>query len=277
MRELFRMAIAAATVMDEKGNPENLHQLRVNLRSMRSYLSLMKGVFTPQRQKGLADELGAPAKATNRLRDLDVMLIKFENYKMELGHLSPASLKELQKALENERAREYRQTAAALEEMKALEMLKSYSAQLEAPFFDGPRRERPLKAEVLKRIGGLLEKLSSKESLLKTTITDRELHRLRITIKKLRYLLALFSPILNDESLLKKTKHRQDLLGDYVDLTVEQKLLQSLPTAPEAAQPLATHLAARQKRLALMITDEVGSFLNLLTTKEERERLVGGL
>lgn len=277
LKELFRRAIAAGTAIDEESDPEELHRFRVSLRSIRSYLSLMKGVFNKKRQKGLAAELGAPAKTTNRLRDLDVMLIKFEGYKAELNHLSAASLKELQKVLEQERTLEFHKTAAALEEMKALKLIEGYAGQLELSYFDGPRCERNLKSEVVKRIGSLLKRVSANRSIHQDKPEDGELHKLRISIKKLRYLLALFSPILNGESLLKKTKHWQDLLGDYVDLSVEQKLLHSLPSSLEAAQPLAAHLASRQQILALMIADEVGSFLDLLTTKEERERLVGAL
>jgi len=73
-------------------------------------------------------------------------------------------------------------------------------------------------------------KIVKKIEALDKDFDDKKLHKIRISLKKIRYLLEEFQHIFGEnksEKMIKKGKKLQDLLGDYNDTVNQKTLLQN--------------------------------------------------
>lgn len=277
LKILYNRALSTKEGLAGDRDPEFLHQLRVSLRSIHSYISTMKGLYSSGRAAELKNGIKELARITNRLRDLDVFLIKFDSYSEELSTVPSGQLRALKAALAAERAIEYKKTVTALTEKRLYSQLEEWALQLETTPFDGPYRENSLSHEAAKRTEALIESLLKQAPLISESDpnSDKELHKLRITFKKLRYILTILNSLLKNDTLLRKTKRWQNLLGDYVDLPVELNILSQLSSGTEEAGAGLTELLIKRVRLVkLVLLDEIREFLSTIGKKEERRELI---
>jgi len=99
-----------------------------------------------------------------------------------------------------------------------------------------------------RRIWKLYRRFLHQGSAITAGSADAELHRLRITGKKLRYLVEFFRelyPLSEIDVLVKAMKGIQDYLGEYQDCTIQQARLSELDRqmASEGDMPPETHAA----------------------------------
>lgn len=232
LRELLRTMQLNEPYVVEDVDIEFLHDYRVALRRTRSLLAQMKHVFPPddvQRFRQAFAELG---EQTNALRDLDVYLVRQNEYTRLLpAHLQPA-IAPLFDHLRRLRGEALAAVVAALTSPEHARLMAEWQAFLDQPSTDDPQASNALvpigvlaRQRLLKRYRGMAKQAAK----LARNASPQTLHALRIEGKKLRYLMEVFAslfPAKKVHALVDHLKHLQDILGDINDLTVQEAYLQ---------------------------------------------------
>ncbi|CAA6678486.1 MULTISPECIES: CHAD domain-containing protein [unclassified Lentimonas] len=217
---------------------EYLHDYRVALRKLRSVVTLVKGAYSKEDTKQLKDVFGQLARATNRLRDLDVYLLNEAVYREEIPACLSPGLDRLFKDFRLERRRVIRSIQQHFQSPAYLKQIAAQQSWLSAAEQStGARSTLPIEKvaskEILKHY-----KLIRKEGMAITPETpDEAVHELRIECKKLRYLLELFASLYGPADLkpiLKRLRGLQNVLGDFNDYSVQtESMLEYLNSAKQ--------------------------------------------
>ncbi|MDE2888842.1 MAG: CHAD domain-containing protein [Gemmatimonadota bacterium] len=240
---LFRKIRRNEAGIKEDVDTEFLHDFRVGVRRTRSALSQIKSVLPEVPLGRFRKDFSYLGKLTNRLRDLDVTLLKEDAYRSLLpGYLRPR-LDPLFESLRAERTGEHRRLAAALDGDRYQKIAADWTAFLEGPpDADSPdNAEAPAIALAQRFIGKRYGRVIELGAGIETSTPDAELHRLRIECKKLRYLLEFFTSLFPSGEIrliVEHLKNLQDNLGDFNDLSVQQEDLKSYL---EVSSPARTH------------------------------------
>lgn len=209
---------------------EFLHDFRIAVRRTRSLLSLMKKILPPDQRVYFQAEFRWLGSVTGPLRDIDVYLLEKDDYL----ELLPPSLRNGMHTffdqLQIKRVTEVKKLQAHLQSERYQTLLKDWRFFLEdhaSPLFAGSRAESCrdyADRMILKRFRSFLRQGDK----IDAATPDAQLHDLRIRGKKFRYLLEFFKTFYDEEqmtSFLKFMKQLQDNLGDFNDLSVQQKML----------------------------------------------------
>lgn len=217
---------------------EFLHDYRVQIRKIRSVLSLFKGVYEDAQTAELKARFSALAAPTGRLRDLDVYLLTKPHYSQLLPESLQPGLDALFKVFGRHRAEEQKALAQHLRstaykrEITALEKLFKRAQNLK-PGIYANQSAQDYAAE---RIWQHYRKVRKAAESIGPDTPDAEIHELRIRCKKLRYLMEFFAPVFPKaalNTLLKALKRLQEHLGLFNDYSVQQEKLQAFLSAPE--------------------------------------------
>ncbi len=229
---------------------EFLHDFRVSVRRTRSALSQIKGVFPAESVARFRRDFAYIGKLTNRLRDLDVYLLKQHHYRAMLSeHLRPG-LHPLFEYLQSERRTELKKLVSALNGARYKKILSDWKAFLQSPETgceEAKNSGRPAIALARKFIRKRHHKVRVAGANIGETTPDAELHKLRIECKKLRYLLEFFASLFPEneiKQIVDQLKKLQDNLGDFNDLSVQQAQLkayleETIPGNPETLRSAA--------------------------------------
>lgn len=236
-------------------DPEELHDLRVAVRRTRSAVGEFRKLFPPGPLEHFRGEFRWLGEVTGPVRDLDVYLEKLPGYQALLPDDAAGALAPFRRFLQHQRQLERRRLVRRLDSPRLKRLLADWRVFLET---GGPdpwpeHASRPTVEVVRKRIWKLYRCFSSQGKAITAASPDHDLHRLRITGKKLRYLVEFFRecyPPAEVAVLVRAMKAIQDFLGDYQDCTVQQARLTELDRqmAAEGALPPETHAA-----LALLV------------------------
>jgi CHAD domain-containing protein len=203
---------------------EFLHDYRVACRRMRSALSLVKKIIDGETQQQLVTDLKWLGKFSGPLRDLDVYLLREDEYKA----LTPKSfsISEVHSIFVNIKKRRriaLKNMINMLQSAEYAELKKRWSVF----FRDYPKHilnNQPVyelaKLLIYKRFTRVMK---DGAKLTKQTPDDK-FHDLRIECKKLRYLLGFFSSLFPEKQIqlaIKHLKKIQDNLGEFNDLSVQ--------------------------------------------------------
>jgi CHAD domain-containing protein len=207
--EKSKALLELARTLPERPSPTAIHDLRVTARRIQVMFRLLpKRASFSESSMMFALVLKSILKATSQLRDLDTLMETLEPYRAEL----PA---EVFLSLENERSDSAARAKAAMEVLA-----EAPSSDLDTSEIRGKRLSRRLRKRVRKhgrRAAELLGEVLEDESKVK------DLHALRIEVKKLRYLLELGSKIPPELPVMTKW---QDSLGAVHDLDVAMDYIQ---------------------------------------------------
>jgi CHAD domain-containing protein len=200
----------------ESHDSDGLHQFRVGLRRLRSALSVF-GKELPE-MRVLNDRAKAISCAAGPARDFDVFLD--ELFEPALGHLGHQSGFEILRS----RAKRSRERAwlAAIDEINSAEFLAfqdDVAAVASAKLWAGNGKQ-PLSIAAPRVMNDLFHRAIKRGKRLKQKApADR--HRLRITLKKLRYTSEFFAPLYRAKAVghfLEPLKELQDRLGHLNDV-----------------------------------------------------------
>jgi CHAD domain-containing protein len=209
---------------------EFVHDFRVAIRRTRSALSQIKGVFSKDIRNRFKADFAVLQKASNHLRDLDVYLLNKQKYQHMLPeHLRPG-LESLFRHVQTERRAEHKKLVKTISANSYSKLIESWDTFL---FSAGEQTEaknsnKPIIKLARKFIVNAYNLVIDAGNKITNDSPTSEMHRLRIECKKLRYLLEFFSSLFPEEEislLIRQLKKLQDNLGDYNDLSVQQKSL----------------------------------------------------
>lgn len=190
--------------VEEALSPETIHDMRVASRRLREALKTFKKIF-PARVRKIQKELRKLGGLLGEKRDLDV----FSEF--ILRTVTPASKLVRQMAKSEKDIQSTLQSKWYASLMGALEQLK------------------PAKGDILKvsrkQMQKALNRVLEIAPLIDAKAADKTLHKLRISIKKLRYVCEFFAPLFSLGAFIEKTKGIQDVLGEYQDALTGISLL----------------------------------------------------
>ncbi len=214
---------------------EFLHDFRVASRRARSAVGQMKGVFAEPTRQRLKQDLASLGAMTNRVRDLDVYLLRQVDYRNKLpAHLQEA-IEPLCDLLQRDRKQAFRSLTRKLRAKTYANLMTRWEAFLdtECPESNSeiaPNAARPIFKIAQKRLSKTSWRVVEAGNLLLAHMDDKHLHQLRIDCKKLRYLLEFFASLFPQPAIdpvLKRLRKLQDELGDFNDCCVQQETLEA--------------------------------------------------
>ncbi len=235
------------------GDPENLHQHRVAARRTRAFLRAARGYVDPEWQRPLARALRALGDVTGPLRDLDVLL---EHVRGEVRGLDDAD-RPGGEALVAKLESELPPARLAFVDVLEGDAYRLLLVRLHMP----PRLARGVEEVPLGRIArSEFARLARAVDRLGKSPDEREIHRLRIALKRARYAAELAAPGGKaGRRFLARARHVQDLLGEHQDAVVAEQRLRNaaVDDARTAAAFVAGRLAERQLGRRARVTEQL--------------------
>jgi len=225
-------------ILNEEGvkadtDTEFLHDYRVAIRRIRSALGQIKGIFPPEETARFRKAFTRVGQSTNTLRDLDVYLLKKEQYRALLpDHLSPgldALFEDLAAERKNQRRAVTRSLNRAAYKATVVQWREFLGSPAEYAEEEAPNAQQPVFPLACRFIFKRYQQIIRAGRKIEDDSPDEELHRLRISCKKLRYLLEFFASLFPEKDmarLIGQLKKLQDNLGDFNDLFVQQQYLE---------------------------------------------------
>jgi CHAD domain-containing protein len=245
-------------------NIENLHQFRVNIRKSRAFLKEFDFLFPNKEYTYFYDTLSHFATQTNHKRDLDV--IKERLQEVDRDH----------DIIQEDIAAQRKQEEQKIEEMLKSKMFENFfhtyqNALTKETLLTSYNTSGTIEDTARKVIEKLHLNIIKKIDDLEKGFSDKKLHKIRISLKKLRYLLEEFQHIFGEEKIEKmiaKGKKLQTLLGDFNDTVNQCNLLhnyfksqkKSISNTKELEHRLLEKTSKSQEKLLLQTKKKLHKF-----------------
>lgn len=227
-----------------------VHEMRKSIRRTFTCFKLFQSFFEPETLTQYKRGFRRLMQRLGYSRDLAVFRLKLANY----NTTSQAALDDLSAYWENQQIEIDAINKHYLNKPKPLELLQEYQVFTETPG-SGVLKKSPwapvklrhhLPILVYRRVAAVRafdDKVKSASA--------KQLHRLRIQFKDLRYSLEFFSPLLGPEIqlVLSSLKQSQEILGDLNDTLVALDLLQGVVGLEASADHYRAFQSDEQERL----------------------------
>ncbi len=228
---LLADAAAHRERLSQPDDPEALHDFRVAVRRLRSWLRVhgdMLGRAAPTRTHKWLSRI---AEATNHGRDAEVFIAWLESEKATLTARQRVGAAWLVRTLRDEKATAevevQAEVARDFERARVLlaERLSAYRVRMHV--HDGSR-EATFAGAMSVLVRSLAATLRRRLEAVRTVHDDNAAHRARIVGKRLRYVLEPIVPhVAEGSATLARLKRLQDALGDFHDTHVWQGVVAS--------------------------------------------------
>ncbi|MGD8310246.1 MAG: CHAD domain-containing protein [Chromatiales bacterium] len=230
---------------------EFLHDLRVATRRTRSALTQIKGVFDPKVVERFKDGFAWLGRITGPARDMDVYLLAFDEYRCSLPDEVRGDLNALHEFLLSHQRLEHRRLARRLGSARFRALLAGWRRFLESPSPDHPQAPsaaRPVRELADERIWKMYRRVRREGLAIGPDSPPGDLHELRKSCKKLRYLMEFFRSLYDDagvSELIRILKILLDNLGAFQDYHMQAESLRRFADrmVAEGDAPTATLLA----------------------------------
>ena len=246
LRECFAQVAENAVVCRAIDDPEGPHQLRVGLRRLRSALAVFKPAIGNAEMARLNAEARWLGQEVGVQRDLDVAVIDLLDPEAE-AHPDDPGLAVLKSILLERGAENRVHLRAVLRGARAQALLRDLGRFVETRGWlvaDDFGQTGRLSAPVAKLARAALDKrwkAVRKKARHIETLDIEARHELRKELKKLRYAVEFFAPILPDKRVkpfVKRLKALQQVFGDLNDAAMAEALFHGAD-APGADDPAA--------------------------------------
>lgn len=214
-------------------DPEGVHQMRVALRRLRSALTIFKGVLPGDDRDWLQGEAKALIEGLGGARDWDVFVEEMLQPVLA-ARGDDGGLLILQEAVNEQRRLAYERAWATLRSPRYLQFVLELGAWLEDRGWRRTERLHGLDSKMIELADEVLHKRHKKAIKLGRKfeqLSDEALHRLRISLKKLRYATEFFAALYGKDetkAYLGSLRQLQDDLGHLNDLAVAEARLADL-------------------------------------------------
>lgn len=221
-------------LLENHYDAENIHQLRVSLRRFNSFINFFKCEINNSERVTAKNIIENLLKPTSRVRDFDVFN---ENYLLPSFSNNPGEneFRKLEKYSKQEQIKLHEKTFDKLMSspyLKKLEDLQGWAENKKWRNELSTAHNKTLKKPPEKLVKKKLKKqhkkiMNNKEDVL--IFSQNKLHRLRVDIKELRYIIEDLGFFIKDKNnQLELLKKLQDILGKINDTYVAQNIINHL-------------------------------------------------
>jgi CHAD domain-containing protein len=232
------LAHAAALVLDVKlpevlhyeaaartGKVAGIHDMRVACKRMREAWRVLRPALPPDARRRLLPAVEELNDALGQVRDRDVLRDAFKR----LGRASGPwpDLQALRRSLARERRVYHRQFLRLLDRLKQSGFRRKY-ARLMSDLHEQPAAgQAPLAQFAAAAVGARLQEVMDNLHAITGRYRGPAFHRQRIRVKKLKYALEPFLPLLTDDTaeLYAMVSDLQELMGLVHDAEVQREVL----------------------------------------------------
>jgi CHAD domain-containing protein len=224
----------------ENLDSEFLHDLRVATRRTRAALAQIPGVLPAAVAADFKDRFAWLQQVTGPVRDLDVYLLDFDAYQASLPRSMRADLEPLRAYVLSHYGEEQAQLAAALGSAAMAALVHDWRLVLSDPAPEGPEPDnaaRAVKDLADERIWRMVRRVRKEGRAIGQDSPAEDMHELRKSCKKLRYLMEFFQSLYPGDSIggaIKLLKALLDNLGGFQDLAVQAAHLRDLAARMQA-------------------------------------------
>jgi len=223
---------------------EFLHDFRISVRRTRSALAQIRDVLPRQVPERFRPEFAWLGNVTTPVRDLDVYLLNFDTYQQALPACMRDDLEPLHGFLAHKREQARKTLTRHLRSARYRRLKRDWRDFLDRSLTEATMLSRAgiaIKEVADQCIGRLFRRVLREGDAIDRDAPERDLHELRKTCKKLRYLLEFFRrlyPRHEIAALIKNLKQLQDNLGVFQDMAVQRASLQEACRTMKAAGSL---------------------------------------
>lgn len=248
LRACLHHLLQSLPAAEHGGDPEGIHQLRVALRRLRSVLDLMRSVVPVSKLEQLRSEAKSLGQDMSAARDLDV----FQQETLRTvaqGCPSIAGFDALNAAIEQRRLASYDKVRLALAGRRTAVFLIGLGGWIEARGWRSDVTPETLgqlaepATNFARRILSAQHARVLKRGRRFKSLSAEQLHRLRLSVKKLRYvadfLLPLYGPRKSAKRFSRGLAELQQELGIYNDMATTTSLLADIGASGSAAAAIA--------------------------------------
>ncbi len=202
---------------------EGVHDMRVATRRLRTALRIFEAVM-PDDAKRIFKDLAWLGRSLGRVRDLQLQMIGISGYEDLLSHEHSRYLNIYRGSMYEQIEEKQKRLLSVLNSKRYTSLL--HSLDLLGEYEDSVSSKRVMKA-AKRPIKKAMGKVLSQSADINKQSPDENLHQLRLSIKKLRYICEFFQPVFKPKMVktIKKTKELQDYLGDNQDALVSVQVL----------------------------------------------------
>jgi CHAD domain-containing protein len=220
LRREFRALLDHRPRGDDVPGPAEIHRTRIAARRLRVALKMFKDLLPPGAAASLGAELSWFARALGDVRDLDVYTDNLRRYTAAMPDAHP-ELVQYERHVHTERDAARAALPTLFTDPRYVALLQSFNKLLESSPKPGAlRRWRSFSvgegahAHLRKR----LKRFIKRGNQIVAAASTRDLHRLRIMAKRLRYELEFFADVYPSLAhAAKVTRQLQDVLGEHQD------------------------------------------------------------
>jgi CHAD domain-containing protein len=228
------------------GEPDGIHQLRVESRRLRTTLAVYRKLLDEERARALQEELRWLGQTLSPARDLEVVEGHLqESLGAEPRSLTAGPVRMLPKRRLREAADPANQAAqAVLDDPRYMELRTAVDEFMADPPWT-PKASRPAKKQLPKLLGKPWRRIQRRvevASVAEPRDHDAALHEVRKAAKRLRYACDVAAPALGSDvkRISRKAERVQDILGHHQDMVVLRQWLRKLARDPEAGAAVFT-------------------------------------
>ncbi len=229
---------------------EFLHDFRVAIRRTRSALTQVKGVLPASATDHFKERFAWLGQVTGPTRDMHVYLLGFDDYRDSLPRQYQGDLEPLRAFLIAHQKLEHGQLVERLASPEFEELIRQWRDFLARTDLGARSKhgDKPLIEVASKRIREMAQRVFEEGDAIDDRSPPEDLHELRKSCKKLRYLMEFFQSIYPANKIggpIREIKRLLDNLGDYQDLEVQAGKLRHFAhqMVEEGATPADTLLA----------------------------------
>ncbi len=223
--EVYRRAFAASVVdlvscdagIRSTSDPEPLHDARVALRRLRSYLHTFRPILDSRWADSLRERMRWLDDCLGKARDLDVVIEVLEKRAAEAAPNGAPSAEQLEQ-LRAECEERHAEVRGALREPRYVTLLEDIVGAARAPQFTGGA-ERPARKSARRLMRKVWRRARRRVREHKRCPNERSLHQIRIKAKHVRYAAECFGPLGGKrvKKLARRAECLQTMLGDHRD------------------------------------------------------------
>jgi len=230
---------------------EDVHQMRVATRRMRSIFRLLKAHYKSKTIQPFMAQLKVIASHLGAVRDLDVMIDNLEKHQKNVDASQKSAVAAIIQQLDKKRSKARKRLQELVDSKSYKRFIKDFQKFLTQPGKGAANMNKDFSPHEVRHVAPIilhehLAAVRAYDNFIEDAPAET-MHQLRIEFKRLRYAVNFFKDVLGKsiDGFITELKTMQDYLGRLNDIVVASDQLNSLKKLDEAQEQfIENYLAA---------------------------------